>query len=203
MRMIRILVFIASISLASVMHADTITFTNTFVASGTLGASSFSNALVTLVGTGDAADFLTSLPNFYRDTAVSTTITVAGLGSGSVITPLGFFLDARPGITGKAGATVAGTGFQIDVMEATAFQSYDSHSSFAPVPALLTFSWVGQNQFNTSLGAFIISDVTYHSAASFGVQITPSPVPEPSSLLLMGSGTVALLGMVKRRFRSL
>jgi hypothetical protein len=33
------------------------------------------------------------------------------------------------------------------------------------------------------------------------LQVTTSPVPEPSSLLMMGSGLVAMAGIVRRKLR--
>jgi hypothetical protein len=55
----------------------------------------------------------------------------------------------------------------------------------------------GNNQLNTGLNYDSSIDTT--DPLAFGPDFAGSPVPEPSSLLLLGSGLAGLAGMIKRK----
>src|SRR5581483_4112687 len=73
------------LSSATQMRANPITYTISSMVSGTLGASSFTDALVTLTLTGDTAN-ITPGPAPFTDVDVNTgaaTVNVAGIGTAS------------------------------------------------------------------------------------------------------------------------
>jgi|SRR5579884_313340 len=80
------------LSFASNAHAATITYEISGVASGTIGATTFTNALVQLIGTGNTAN-ITSLSGgeAFANPFSGFTVTIAGVGTASVTDPSGIW----------------------------------------------------------------------------------------------------------------
>jgi PEP-CTERM putative exosortase interaction domain len=59
----------------------------------------------------------------------------------------------------------------------------------------------GQNDFGFPAGSFLASGTYTSVLPGMTVNITQTGVPEPSSLLLLGSGILGLLGTVRRKLK--
>ena len=174
--------------------AETIAYTGTLTASGTLGADAFSSALVTFELVGDTTGVTDNGGGLLRNLAGSGTVTVAGLGSAA--------------LTGQLEA-IDNQGFQrIALFDATAgvgllrmddpaFASYDLASAIQPpisgaVTTNLLVASVG-----TDRGALKFASAS--SDGTFGARLRA--VPGPASLPLCASGGL-LVGGLRRRSRA-
>jgi hypothetical protein len=180
------------------------TFTGT--ASGSIGNTSFSDAMLTVTATGDPSSvtFITPLSAYFLELEGGvSSFTIGGIGSGT-------FTDSTYVFDNTAHA-VAGFGDNAapmccDIIQtydsaigSTAFASYNLQSSIGPLgpeasdPS--TSDWV---DLNTSLGSFT---VTSYDSVIF--QATVDAVPEPATLPVLGIGLVGMMILMTRRKRPL
>ena len=87
----------AIFGLATVVEATPITYVQSGIASGMIGGSAFTNALVQVTVTGDTANVV----SIFAGTAVSnpsslTTVTIAGVGTATVTDPSAIFSSLTP-----------------------------------------------------------------------------------------------------------
>ena len=126
-------------------EAASVTYTETFVGSGSLGGTEFAFALVTLVATADTNNvFSVSNPSFtvYEVNNASTTVTVSGIGTGT------FTGNTSTSDTQYDGSSFAGfTDDSVSLIVAvggSAFSTYDLTSSIGPI-GLLPENWSSRN----------------------------------------------------------
>lgn len=177
---------------STVMRADSINYTFAGTGSGTLNGSSFSNDAFTVSINGDTANvaFQNDLGAFAIENLAGT-IALSGIGTASFTAPLFVF--------GGNGADEIGFGNLSQGNLIAAFStgqglaSYELASNFGPVPIinnnLIQFSGVA-----TSLGL-----LGYATMSNVTFQSTVSPVPEPSSMLLLVTGLLGVTLMFRRK----
>jgi hypothetical protein len=169
--------------------AGPITFTETQNGIGSLGGTTFNNALVTIVLTTDTST-ITGGSGAFSDIGPAT-VTVAGIGTATFTDTMEVFSSQG---THAAGIEEVSIGDVLDVYNA-AFGTYALNAAIGPLSGNPggnpTFS------FPTSLGAFILSSSLNDEHPATFTTTTLGSVPEPGTLGLLGAGIALFL--IRRR----
>jgi len=204
---------LASLSLLGISNpakADVITYILSGTGSGQIGSTTFTNALITLSLTGTTGGVVSVSPGIFENT-VTGKITIGGIGTATVTDPLAIFASATPNPLGDLGtfpfvlvltleppAFDDGPGF--GGIGTNALLGYDLKSAFGP----LTASPGGvarptpDDVVHTTLGNLTFThDISTTSVGTFEAVVTASP--EPSSVVLLITGGVLLVGLRARR----
>ena len=205
---------IAILSSAPNAHANPIRYDILGVASGEIGATTFTNATVELTGIGDTAN-VTSLfsGTIFGNPFNTFTVTVGGVGTATITDPSEIWAIPGPsdlatvpvvifGRVDKPPAldSITGIGF----VGSNALAGFDGATGIGPVTDSGDIGFPGCGGpsqdpcIHTTLGLLSFSsNITLPTTteATFVATITP----EPTTLLLLGGGAAALIGL--SRFR--
>ena len=160
------------------LDAAPITYTEQVSGTGSLGSSTFTNALVTITFTGDTENVFTPIFGVLANSAGAAVVSVFGVGEESFTDSVAVFITPT-----NNGAGIADFTANSDVLDIvnTSFATYDLRTGIGPLSGRSII--FPARTFNTTGGAFHLTSAV--ASAIFGASI----VPEPSS------GTFICLGI--------
>ncbi|HEY2844429.1 MAG TPA: PEP-CTERM sorting domain-containing protein [Bryobacteraceae bacterium] len=205
----RLIVVLAAIGiLARIASAVPITYVETTTATGTLGGTAFTSASVTVTLVGDTSN-ITSGPSPFGAYLINpglATIKIGALpiatftdlveiiGSDNQATPsifsMPFVLIAT--LDNPAGTSITGV---VDEYGDPAFLGYGL-TALGPISATGSSASGAGGPHNTSSGVLLFSSDNSPQPATFTATVG---TPEPTSVILLGTGLLALVGLSLRR----
>jgi len=193
MRILHLLTLAATIAAPIALHASLLTYTDTFTGSGSIGGVGFNNAVVTFTETADPSNKVNEGGGTYA-VAGAATFSIGGVASGAFTDDIQVFANQGPG---SAGFGDTSNGAALILTNAPAFFSYEL-GAIAP-----TDGWTIINSYNNTFLFYgtTVGDLELNTASdSTFSAVDTSAVPEPSSLVLLGTGVLGALGVVRRKF---
>ncbi len=170
--------------------AATITFTHTGIGSGTIGSTSFTNAVFTITDVGDTADRV-CIADVCDIDDISAWISISGVGTFGFITPTRTFVNntnAAVGFSRSSGSDLFDTWNP-------AFTTWDMLSAIGPITG---DGWIGQwTGVVTTGGDLLFADAYPVPNTVFSASLG---VPEPACFILIAFG-LAAIGTLKTSAR--
>lgn len=176
--------------------ADPILFTHTGTGSGSLDGTAFTTTEFTISGVGDTASRF-SFGGGYFINLISATIDIVGVGNLTFVTGTRFFVNNSANLVGFSRAGFGG----LDLFNGptdSAFASWDMLTSIGPIGGNASLLQWLSSAVITDQGQLVFNSGA--SASTFQATVGTTAVPEPGSLLLLGTGLGAL-GIVLRKRR--
>jgi hypothetical protein len=189
--------FILAAALAAVpAMAETITFTISADGSGTLGGTPFTNQLITFAQVTDTTAIINPCFGFAYPCSpdvATNTVTIGGVGTETLTGPTYFFAN-QINLIGITNAPF----FAFLAIEDNSLGSYNMQTSFGPT----SFGIYGGSSVLGELTSGGLLSVNYAAGTQGTFEAvlgTPTATPEPASFFLMGTGLLAMGGILRRR----
>jgi len=183
-----------SLVFASCSFGGIISFTDITTASGTIAATPFSDATITISGTANTAS-VTTFAGGFEIVDTFTSVSIGGLGTYDFTTAVGFFVNNTEDLVGFQRAD---DGDLIDGPNNAAFGTWDLNTSIGPIAGTGSVLQWTTSAVDTTGGQLILDNAS--PSVSFAASV--APVPEPGTLMLLGTVLLGLGGSAKRKFFS-
>jgi hypothetical protein len=181
--------FIGGIAPISAVQADTINYTDSGIASGLIGNTPFTNALVTLSADGDTANAQLFM-GVWINLVITLDISIEGIGTGEVTGSI-FFAFSQP--TPSGGGFGADSNFIIGTASPS-FSTYDLTTAFGPITGVGSFFACGTcTPIETTLGVLLLMQV---GDTTFTATVTPLTAGVPGPIAGAGLPGVIFAGSV-------
>ena len=173
------------------VQAESVTYTFSGIGSGSFGANAFSDVAFTITSTADTSLIVSLNPGVLFVPNLTATVSVFGLGSAAFI-----FLPVNVNNQNLSRVGISDRDQQLAILfiDNPACSTYDLSTSIGPLAGAPIFN--SSASFGTTAGAFSLTSI---STASFEAFV--QPVPEPSTLGLLGLGATAVCGCLWRKHR--
>ncbi|MGO9268874.1 MAG: PEP-CTERM sorting domain-containing protein [Terriglobia bacterium] len=172
-------------------NAQTITYSISQTASGTLGTTPFTDDTVTLTLAGDTSNVVLAEPGLWTNEEGTATVSVDGIGTATVN---GFVLAADYQYINPSFAALETEGGILATVNDD-FSTYNLQTAIGPLSGDDPYFEEGFT-LNTTAGELTLNSV---GANSTFTAITETTTPEPGSLMLMGTALVGLAMLLRRR----
>lgn len=197
MRILKLLALAAVMTAPLALHASSLTYTDTFTGSGSVGGVNFNNAVVTFTAVADPSGLINEGGGIFAlSPSTPVVFSIAGSVSGVFTDSLQLFVNESSNIAGLGDNT---NDFALLYTSNPAFAAYELGAIGATSgPSIF-------NNFATDLGEAVYGtnkgglDLTAAGTSTFSA-VGASEVPEPSPLVLLGTGVLGALGVVRRKF---
>ena len=205
------------VGFAAIAQATPITYVETGFASGTIGGTTFTNALVQLTLSGDTGAVLPIFGGIAVATTGTTTVNIAGFGTATITDPTeivstqipisidtGFpvlpyvvfgTVDSPPSLESITGLGVTGNNALLGYNLTTSIGPITGFGGVGYPTTLIVHTTAGDLHFTSDFDAFGPT-----SQSTFSATLGQTAVPEPTSLLLFGTGIAAVAS--RSRFRA-
>ena len=189
-----VLSLVLLLATAAGASATPISYTDTGFGSGTLNGVAFGAGgplAFTITALGDTANVISCGGSCLYNENTSASIAITGLGTLNFVTATRFF--ANVGIVGFS----RGGGGGLDLYNGPLIPPWDMLTSLGPIAGTGNLIQWGNSPVVTNGGVLVFNNGS--SAATFTATVGQSTVPEPTTLLLLGSGLA--VARLRQRFK--
>jgi len=177
---------------AGMMLAGPITYTESATASGSLGGSSFTNALVTVKLDGDTANVVSGGGGFFTNSVGTFTVNVVGIGTAALTAP-----GAEVFVNQTFAPAAAGFGAGSSILD-TLNSSLSTYALTTAIGPITGSPFINPGTpFSTSLGNLVINSAgnsTFTATTNASIA-----TPEPMTGGMLCVGLLGLLGLGRLR----
>jgi hypothetical protein len=175
-------------------RGSAITYTEQATLTGSLGATTFTNALVTLVFNGDTLNVTNPLAGIFQNVGGVATVTIAGISGTATFTDA-MGADDNQNIPG-AGISDFTANRAVFFTFNSAFATYDLSTAIGPLSGVSGVSNPGE-AYPTDMGDLVLT--TLSGNATFTAAATAVPEAVSSEVAGMGLAIIAVSKLRRRR----